>query len=80
MRGPWLCKFLFLFVAVLAVPAGQHPHPARFRPGARVVLDAHNCYPILNGGPTASTAHFRQALRWRSSRICFGLGILAPAK
>jgi len=48
MRKNWICTILLVAV-VLSVTAAALPKPAadKWRPGARVLPDAHNCYPYF---------------------------------
>ena len=48
MRKDWIAGIALLAVAVgLTATAGSKPVVERWRPGARVLLDAHNCYPYF---------------------------------
>jgi len=64
MRKNRIWAVLWLLVAVILSPAAQ-PRPAveAWRPGARVLLDAHNCYPYFE---------------WWSDRIDRALSTGAP--
>src|SRR5262245_31270801 len=48
MRKIRIAGIAFLAVAVaVTVAAGRKPATELWRPGARVLLDAHNCYPYF---------------------------------
>jgi len=48
MRKDWIAGIALLAMAVgLTATAGSKPVVERWRPGARVLLDAHNCYPYF---------------------------------
>src|SRR5215470_20454458 len=38
-------RFALVFLTLAGVCASRQVPPAAFRPGGRVLLDAHNCYP-----------------------------------
>ena len=60
---------LLLGVVVANPDIGAQQRPAGFLPDERVLLDAHNCYPVPGtAGPTGSIAHSRPGCRSQSSR------------
>jgi hypothetical protein len=50
----------------------REPRIRSLQPGTRVLLDAHNAYPDGDAGGTGSTAPWRRACPWPSSRISSG--------
>jgi hypothetical protein len=48
-------------------------------PGARTVMDAHNCYPYFDWWGDRIDRALRQALRWPLNRISLGIPIPKPA-
>ena len=71
IRFLWILALsLSLFVFPSATPLDSSPAP--LRPGTRVLLDAHNCYPYYEWWFDRIDRALSGALPLASSRICFG--------
>ena len=68
--------FGFFVLICLVIPSAESEQgSSAAQPGARSVMDAHNCYPYSEWWTIELIARLRQALQWQLSKILHGTPI-----